>query len=71
MTYCGCLADPLGELLLGELAGAQDRLEGVRFLDRVEVLAVQVLVDGQLERRAVAVLSVTGTCSSPASLAAR
>ena len=47
----GCLADPLGELLLVHPAAAEDRLEGVRFLDRVEVGAVQVLVDGQFERR--------------------
>ena len=47
----GRLADPLGELLLVQAAAGEDRLEGVCFLDRVEVLAVQVLVDGQLERR--------------------
>lgn len=46
------LADAFGELLLVQLAGAQDRLERLRFLDRieVEVLPVHVLVDGRLER---------------------
>ena len=47
----GRLAHPLGQLLLREAAAGEDGLEGVRFLDRAEVLPVQVLVDGQLERR--------------------
>jgi len=42
-------------LLLVELAALEDRLEGVGFLDRVEVLAVQVLIDRQLKRRLVPV----------------
>ena len=50
LTYCGDLLTRSASCFFESLPELQDRLEGVRFLDRVEVLAVQVLVDGQLDR---------------------
>ncbi len=47
------LADPLGDLLLGQAQIVDQRLEGGRLLDGVQLLALEVLDEGQLQQPVV------------------
>ena len=67
------LADPLGDLLLGELEVLDQLLVGRGLLERVEVLAVEVLDQRLLERRRRRRRRARspGSSARPARLAAR
>ena len=67
------LADPAGHLVVGEAEVLDELLVGRRLLERVEVVAVEVLDQGLLERAVVARRPCTtaGIVCRPARLAAR
>ena len=67
------LAHPPGQVVVGELEVLDELLVGGRLLERVEVLAVEVLDQGLLERgrRRSRPATIAGIVCSPARLAAR
>ena len=71
-TADAALADPTGQILVGEAEVLDELLVGRRLLERVQVLAVQVLDQGLLERGGVLDRPHDrGTVCRPARLAAR